>query len=554
MKRMPGFGARGFLAHRGLLAAAAVGAMAEAALLTVLGPSARVLAPQVTALPPVAIYHDLRWLYGYGLPWPLFAAFALGIVGSRSAISAGLIRLAWPADASPPSWLALWRSCAGLTAFAGLLLSPVVALMFGVSVVPFSWPYLASLSGVVLLMLPISHGGVLPTWWETLPPAPAVGWVLTDFLALTVAAVLIAQVPSVWVVPMAGLAGLANAGSWYGMTTAVVAGRHRAAVHLPLAPLAAITAIALVVGVTRLAFYLGVQQSRPEPNGPTATAARQDARAAPGSRSAGRPYWGEVPVLVIAGFGSSCCSHAGDVHRMLPGHLVQQFSYRGLTRAGLPIPHGAAATNLPLTVLGERVAAQVRHLHSVTGQRVDVVAESEGTLGVDALLALHPRVPLGSVVLLSPIVAPARDSYPLLTSQDKGMVAGAELQAVIWLAGGLSPFGTAGAQTFVNSVDKVGAQFAAAAHRRPVRKLQFVPLADAVTLPVCALPANTDVVPAFHGELLGDPSVLQRVREFLTHRHVHRQPRLRATAEVVAAGAAAWRMPELTSPSPPCPP
>jgi hypothetical protein len=34
--------------------------MAEAMLLTFLAPSARSLAPQVTALPPLAAYHDLR--------------------------------------------------------------------------------------------------------------------------------------------------------------------------------------------------------------------------------------------------------------------------------------------------------------------------------------------------------------------------------------------------------------------------------------------------------------------------------------------------------------
>ena len=37
--------------------------MAEAMLLTFLAPSARPLAPQVTALPPLAAYHDLRWLF-----------------------------------------------------------------------------------------------------------------------------------------------------------------------------------------------------------------------------------------------------------------------------------------------------------------------------------------------------------------------------------------------------------------------------------------------------------------------------------------------------------
>ena len=40
-----------FFRHRGLIAFAAGGAMAEATLLSFLAPSARALAPQVTALP-----------------------------------------------------------------------------------------------------------------------------------------------------------------------------------------------------------------------------------------------------------------------------------------------------------------------------------------------------------------------------------------------------------------------------------------------------------------------------------------------------------------------
>ncbi len=557
----------GFFARRWLLAAAAGGAIAEAALLALLAPAARGLAPQVTAVPPLAVYHDLRWLYGYGLPWPAFAAGAAALLAVRSAVNAGLIRLAWPAGSTPPPPLELWWSSLSLTALAGVLLSPVVALMFGASVIPFSWPFLASLAAMVLLMLPMSHGGVLTWWWQTLPPAAAGGWLLADFAVLTLAAAVIGRLPAGGGVVAAGLAGLFNARAWYGITTAVVCGRQRARTHLPLAPMAAVGAIALVIGVTRLAFFIGVRSAAPRRTGaaPISSTAPAGAglavtgggQAAPPvaavHRTGHRSPRGRVAVLVLAGFGSSCCHHAGDVHRVLPARWVQQFSYRGLSRAGQPLPHGPTASNLTLTVLGERVTAQVWRLYRETGRPVDVVAESEGTLGVDAMLALHPRAPLGSVVLLSPIIAPGQDNYPRLDGAAPGLVAGAELRGVIWFVGGLSPFGTAGAQTFVGSVDSVGARFAAMAHPRLARSLQFVPLADAVTLPACSLPANVEVVPAFHGELLGDPAVLEAVRAFLSHEPVRGRPGLRATAEVVAAGAAAWRMPLLASPSPPCP-
>src|SRR5215467_5530438 len=218
---------------------------------------------------------------------------------------------------------------------------------------------------------------------------------------------------------------------------------------------------------------------------------------------------------------------------------------------GQPLPYGAAAADLPLTKLGDRIAAQVWQLHEETGKPVDVVAESEGTLGVYAMLARHPGVPVSSVVLLSPIVAPGQVGFR--GASGSSVVTGDELHALVWFVGGLSPFGTSGAETLINSVNSVGARFAAAAAENPrVRLLEIIPLADAVTLPACPLPQNVVVVPAFHGELLGDPAALRAVRGFLTNRPVTGVAELRTTAEIMAAAASAWRMPESTAPSPPC--
>jgi len=257
------------------------------------------------------------------------------------------------------------------------------------------------------------------------------------------------------------------------------------------------------------------------------------------------------PVLEIAGFGSWCCGQNRALAKALPGTVVQQFSYRGTNSRGQPLPYGPKAGNLPLPLLGDRVTAQVQWLYRHTGKPVDIVAESEGTLGVDAMLARHPDAPVGSVVLLSPIVAPGQTGYR--GGGGTSQVTADELHALLWFVGGLSPFGTSGAQTLVNSVNSVGAQFAAAAaHHAPVRLLEVVPLADAVTLPACPLPPNVVVVPAFHGELLGDPAALHKVRLFLTNRPVTGVAELRTTAEIMAAAASAWRMPESTAPSPPC--
>src|SRR5262249_62364481 len=78
------------------------------------------------------------------------------------------------------------------------------------------------------------------------------------------------------------------------------------------------------------------------------------------------------------------------------------------------------------------------------------------------------------------------------------------------------------------------------------------PLGHGVPRPASPLPPNGVVVPAFTGELLGAPAALHKVRLFLTNRPVTGVAELRTTAEIMAAAASAWRMPESTAPSPPC--
>src|SRR6516164_4460615 len=205
-----------FLAHRGLIAVCSVTAMAEAGLLAVFAPAARGLAPQVTALPPLAIFHDLRWLYSLQRSWLWFAFLLAGLLAARSVLNTVLVRLAWPAQLAPPRPLAALRSALAVTAFSCVLISPLVSLTFGVAILPFSWPFLAMLPAMLLIALPLSHAGVADTWWRTLPTAGAAGWLLTEFAVLTAAAAVTAVLPVTSAVPMAGLAGFVNARAWYG--------------------------------------------------------------------------------------------------------------------------------------------------------------------------------------------------------------------------------------------------------------------------------------------------------------------------------------------------
>ncbi len=582
-----------FVRHRGLIAFAAGGAMAEATVLSFLAPSARPLAPQVTALPPLAAYHDLRWLFAFNQPWLGFTGVLVLLVVARSAVDAVLVMLAWPRDPDVPRprFLASLVSCAVLTVLVGLVMSPVVTLMFGVALLPFSWPYLAAVPILLGTAVALSQGGVGQAWWRRLPPARTAAWVIATFGVLSLASALMARLDTAGIVAVAGLAGVVDARAWYGLTAAAARGvaerpphpwqwrvalwRIRRALRsrtnwVPVAPLAAVMVLALVVGLARLAFT-GTVRFAPGSGdvvaGAVSAGGGDDSRAAAGggadgtsaTRASGGTRSGPAAkvsgaVLVVAGFGSTCCHGANALRAAEPHMLVRQFSYLGLNAAGQPIPYGLAG-NLSIQVLGDRMAGQVDKLYQQDHTPVDIVAESEGTLGLYAMLARHPHVPIGSVVLLSPIVEPGQAGHGVDT------VPGAALTTLNDLVGGMSPYGRSGAQALIESVSEVGASYFATVSRDTGRPwLAVVPLANAVTLPACSWPPNVIFIDAFHGGLLGDLSVQRMVEAFLASGTIPdsdladlaggSQHDLRSAAQLIAAAASAWRMPDL---HPACP-
>jgi hypothetical protein len=386
-------------------------------------------------------------------------------------------------------------------------------------------------------------------------------WLIGSFAAATVAGALITRLPAGADLAVAAVTGLVNARAWYGL--AVLAARLQPRPHeslpakllfsLPFAPIAAIMVVALVVGTARLLFTGTIQL----PISPASSAAAalvdagQGTGSAPGTRQAAAPSVATPAagsaVLVVGGWGSSCCDAADGLRAALPGVTVRQFSYLGLAANGKPRPSAATADDQPLPALGDRIAAQVRALHAATGRPVDVVAESEGTLGVYAMLARHRQLPIAAVALLSPIVSPGQ----LGNSQgpDGATVSADALDELNRLVGGMSPYGPGGAEQLIASVSQYGARYfesVLAAANPSIRWLAVVPLADAVTLPDCGLPSTVIVVNALHGGLLGDPAVFPMVRAFVSGQQV-RSPgggRLREAAELITAAAAAWRMPD----------
>lgn len=551
---------RGFFQHRGLIAIAAGGAAVETVLLLILAPTAVALAPQVTAMPSIAAYHDLRWLFAGQQSALTFAFGGLMLLVVRSAIDAIMLRLAWPRmsgaqPASPPtspapSFRTAFLSCAGLTAVAWLLLIPAVTLTFGAAVLPFSWPFLAALPLVIGITGALSHGGVTAAWWHRLPPPTTVGWMLISFIVLSAASVVMLRSAAVIAVLVAVVAGLVNARAWYAIAATAArlphhvasedsAWRHlgRLVSWIPAAPIAAVLVVALAVGVARLVFTGTIQI--PQPASSVGAAALS-----PGGSQVHVPiaHAATDPVLVVDGFGSSCCNDTGNLNQ--DGLTVRQFSYAGLNKAGQPIPQGSSADDVPLPELGDRMAQQILRLQAIKHRPVDVVAESEGTLGLYSMLARHPRLPISSVVLLSPIIAPGQ------YGSDGGQAIPQDaLNELNGLIGQMSPYGSAGARELIGSVAKYGAEyFTNVTHFRDINWLAVIPLADATTMPTCPLPSSVLVVPAFHGGLLGDEAVQATVSSFLAGGGVPRVVQsesdgLRAAADAISDAAAAWRMP-----------
>jgi hypothetical protein len=553
-----GLPAGGFLRHRGLILAAAGGAAAEAGLLTLIAPAARPVAPQATAIPVLAAYHDLRWLFTDSGSWFGFAGIMLTVLLFRAAVDTALLRLAWPRELPPPGLGRAFWSCMALTAVAWLLLSPAVTLAFGVAVLPFSWPFLAALPIMLGIAAALSHGGVIVAWWRRLPPLRSVLWLLGSFLVLSAGAAVIAHLGTAAALGVAAITGIVNARAWYGLAGAAARLHPRTPASvpakvlfgLPFAPIAAIMTLALVVGVARLMFT-GTIQLPISAASPVAAAnalgggpAHAAATATPATATAAAG----AAVLVVSGFGSSCCDAANGLRAKMPGSDVRQFSYVGLDSRGFPLRHGPSADDLPLPELGDRLAAQLEVLHNQTHRPVDVVAESEGTLGVYAMLSRHPGLPVGSVVVLSPIIDPGRLSYP--SGRGAASVSEEALNELNYLAGEISPYGPSGAQHLLSSVSEFGAQYfdvVSTESGKSLRWLAVVPLADALTLPVCTLPTDVIVVPAFHGGLLGDGSVLPMVAGFLQGQQVSGTPDMREAAEAITGAAAAWRMPDTRS-------
>src|SRR5207237_7870030 len=277
-----------FLIRRRLIAVAVGLPVIETALVWAFGlDTALGIAPQASAPAPFDVFHDLRWLLVYHRSWLGLVLEAAAFIAFRTAFTVFMVRAAWPEGEEPPPLGRMVVRSAAFVVTAAVLLSPWVALLFGMAVVSISWLVSVAVPGALAVMLLVHHGAIERGWWRHMPPARTVGWVMLSFVVLSIDGALLSVSPPLFRLPLAAVAGLFNAWAWFGIVHAV-AGRP-APRFIPLAPAGLVAVVIVVVGGAAIGFE-------------TVTSRAQLSHAASMMRSSAAETG--KPVLIVSGFGT----------------------------------------------------------------------------------------------------------------------------------------------------------------------------------------------------------------------------------------------------------
>lgn len=500
------------------------------------------LAGQAGAPVPFGVFHDLRWLVVYHNSWAGLVVEGAGLLLARSVLTALTISAAWPAGAPRPGFGALLVRAVGFTLAAALVLAPCVVLLFGLAVVSVSWLFLVAVPTALVLALLVHHGAIAPGWWRRSPAPRALGWLLLTFLVLTAVAAMADRLPVGAGIALAALTGVFNARAWLGLVAAVT-GQARVGRFLPVAPLGLIGMAGIVVGGTVAGFALARTPNIARPAGAESISGLD--RAASAGPGAAAP---RLPVLVATGYRTHW---DGTTQPDLPGPFVlRRFSYRGLSAAGAPLAYDAADTDKSLPDLERLMAEQVRSLHAATRRPVSIVAESEGSLVAKAYLAATPGAPIRALVMVSPLVDPARVYYPPSGVPGWGLAGGIGMEGMSDALSAVTQVQLAPSGPFLRSVVQE-APLLSPLFSCPlpgVRQFAFLPLADAVAAPG-KVPSGIPVavLPAFHGGMLGNPGVEPAIAAVLEGRPLEQTPGWYLADQLIGQAASAWQVPRLDS-------
>lgn len=516
--------------HPWLVVLAAGPAILEALLVATVGSSgAAALAPQVSAPTPFDVFHDLRWLLVYHPSWLGFALEAIALVAVRTALVVALVRAAWPAGVERPPLRDQVRSTAGVIALVALVLLPFAVLAFAMAVVSLSWLFFVSVPVVLIAALLVHGAPISASWWRDRPTWATVRIVLITFVVVTAAGATLVWIPAWAQVPVAGLAGVANAWCWLQLVDAR-AGTPPQARRRPFVVVGLAGVLVLVVGGTAAGFAVSVAVESGRTLLPPVSA-----------RATG------PPVLIVKGFNSEW---DGVTRRWVAGHYrIRRFSYAGLDPRGEPRPYRRSDTHRSVRDLALVLRTQVDAFQAATKQPVSIVAESEGSLVALAYLTGSPHAPVTTLVALSPLLGPGRASYPPVGDSGWGTVAGTVLDGVARALSAVGPVDvSADTPLFRSFVDEGPALRGLL--RCPVpgrREFAIIPLDSGVSVPA---PVTIGIahafVPAFHGGLLGDHRSAQLIGRVLAGRRATGSGFWAGAGDVVGSIAAAWQAPALS--------
>jgi len=508
----------------------------EATLIVALGPvSAAPLAPQVVAPAPYGVFHDLRWLLVYHWSWFAFGFLAVAMITARAALDASLVRAAWPRTLAPPGLRDAFRHAVGFTALQALVLLPFAVLTFAMAVTSLSWLFFVSIPVLVMVAVLVHQGDVTPRWWRDRPSSTTVTATLAAFAMLSVTGAVIVAVPRGVAPVVAATAGIAMAWCRLRIVRSLasgteVAGANRAPRRRPFALVGLVAVLILVVGGTGIGF---------------AVAVAVESGRSPLPRASGTGTGS--PVLVVKGFNSRW---DGVTRRWVHGdHRIRRFSYRGLDAHGSPRPYDREATHRALPDLARAMRRQVEAFREATGSPVGIVAESEGALVALTYLNATPDAPVDAVVLLSPLLAPGRVAYPPPGDDGWGVASGTVLDGLAAVVGVVGPVDVSADTPLFRSIVGHGPSLrgALACPVPAVRGYAVLPIDAGVAAPApTGVAYPHEVVPAFHGGLLGDATTARHVERVLAGRDVpDGSGSWRAIGDGTSALAAPWQAPDL---------
>jgi hypothetical protein len=510
---------------RGWLLVLSIGLpLVEALTLQVVGTHpAQALAPQATAVAPFGVFHDLRWLLVFHPSWLAFGVELAGLIAVRTAITALLVRTAWPDEVSRPSPARLVGGSFVFTVVSAAVLAPFAAVLLGMAVVSLSWLFFVAVPSLVVVAALLHHGAVVSSWWRERAPNGTIGWVLLSFLVLTLASGVIVLTPGPVRLLAVVATGLFNAWAWNGIVHALGC-RQRSPRFVPLAPVG----IGVLMGVIAVGVSAGFSAAtRDHALGPDDAPARaRDGR----------------PVLRVSGFGSEFDATEPD------NRLVRRFSYAGLDTTGEPRPYEGDDTYQGISRSVALMSDQVEAFAEAVDRPITIVAESEGALVAKTYLMSHDEAPVDMLVLLSPLVEPGGAYYPPAGQDGWGVAGGWGLRGIAAAVRVLTPLEVSTDDGLFRSLvdDAPALRGLLACPVEGVEQLVLFSLADAVAGAAPQLDGlHSAVVPAFHGGLADDAGVQRAIDDTLAGDPPSGFAFWETAATVIGAGATAWRVPTL---------